>query len=183
MNHVSEKKLYLKHFKAICHAISTYDDLNVLTNHLSEGTCRRFKARGCSIMLMDERDNQLYPISSYGISDEYFNKGPVFWDEKYSAVSKGEPVYVEDMQNDPRVQYPDAAASEGIISMYSIPVKYRQTVIGVLRIYFGDAKQIHPEDIDSLLVMSEHLGLVIENNGLLMIIFLSIVFLQNKVQK
>jgi hypothetical protein len=59
MNQKPERKFYLEHFRAISHAISTYEDLNVLTNHLAEGTSRRFKAKGCSIMLLDERDNQL----------------------------------------------------------------------------------------------------------------------------
>ncbi|MGD8713183.1 MAG: GAF domain-containing protein [Desulfobacterales bacterium] len=161
-----ERKFYLRHFKAISHAISTYDDLSVLTDHLAEGTSRRFKAKGCSIMLLDERDRQLYHVSNYGISEEYLNKGPIFLNEKYSAMHKGEPVFVEDMQNDHRVQYPEAAAKEGIVSMLSIPIKCRKAVIGVLRIYYDTPIRIHDEDIDTLCVMSEHLGLVIENNGL-----------------
>ena len=166
MDQKLERKLYLGHFRAICHAISTYEDLNVLTNHLAEGTSRRFKAKGCSIMLLDERDDQLYPVSSYGISEDYLTKGPIFMDDKHSAIRKGEPVLVEDMQNDPRVQYPEAAAREGIISMLSIPIKCREAIIGVIRIYQGKPRLIHEEDIETLCVMSEHLGLVIENNGL-----------------
>ena len=110
MNQNPERKFYLRHFKAICHAISTYEDLGVLTKHLAEGTSRRFKAKGCSIMLRDERDNQLYHVSSYGISEDYLSKGPVFMDDKQCAICKGEPVFVKEIQNDPRVQYPEAAA-------------------------------------------------------------------------
>jgi signal transduction protein with GAF and PtsI domain len=161
-----ERKFYLKHFRAICHAISTYEDLNVLTSHLAEGTSRRFKAKGCNIMLLDERDNQLHTVSSYGLSENYLYKGPVLMDEKHCAICKGEPVLVEDMQNDPRVQYPEAAANEGIVSMLSIPIKCRESVIGVIRIYNNEYMVIHDEDIETLCVMSEHLGLVIENSGL-----------------
>ena len=50
--------------------------------------------------------------------------------------------------------------------MLSIPIKCRKAVIGVLRIYYDKLMRIHDEDIDTLCVMSEHLGLVIENNGL-----------------
>jgi len=166
MDQKLERKFYLEHFKAISHAISTYEDLNVLTNHLAEGTGRRFKAKGCSIMLLDERDNQLYHVSSYGISNDYLRKGPVIVNDKHCAIYKGEPVFVEDMQNDPRVQYPKAAAEEGIVSMLSIPIKCREAIIGIIRIYHGERRQIHDEDIDTLCVMAEHLGLVIENNGL-----------------
>lgn len=166
MNDELQRKFYLRHFKAISHAISTYDDLNVLTSHLAEGTSRRFKARGCCIMLTDESNHQLHSVSSYGISEEYLNKGPIFLDDKQSAIHKGEPVIIENMQKDPRVQYPAAAAKEGIVSMVSIPIKCRKAIIGVLRIYYDKPSRIHDEDIDTLCVMSEHLGLVIENNGL-----------------
>jgi signal transduction protein with GAF and PtsI domain len=161
-----ERKFYLRHFRAICHAISTYEDLDVLTNHLAEGTSRRFKAKGCCIMLLDERDNQLHTVSSYGLSDNYLYKGPIIMDQKYCALGKGEPILVKDMQSDPRVQYPEAAANEGIVSMLSIPIKCRETIIGIIRIYHGESRIIHDEDIETLCVMSEHLGLVIENNGL-----------------
>lgn len=166
MDQKTERKFYLEHFRAISHAISTYEDLNVLTNHLAEGTSRRFKAKGCSIMFLDERDNQLYPVSSYGLSENYLYKGPILIDEKHCAICKSAPVLIKDMQNDPRVQYPEAAANEGIVSMLSIPIKCREAIIGVIRIYHGEPRTIHDEDIETLCVMSEHLGLVVENNGL-----------------
>jgi GAF domain-containing protein len=84
----------------------------------------------------------------------------------YSAFVKGKPVLIEDMKNDPRIQYPEAAAKEGIASMLSIPITFRGTAIGLIRIYHSELKRFNEDDIDALGVLSEHLGLVIENNGL-----------------
>ena len=163
----SERRFYLKHFKSISHAIATYEDLETLMKHLVEGTSRSFKARGCSIMLLDERVHELFHVASHGISEEYLHKGPIlFVDDKQCAIYTGEPVHVEDMQNDPIVQYPKAAAREGIVSMLSIPIKCRKAVTGILRIYFGESRILHEEDVESLTIMTELLGLVIENNGL-----------------
>jgi signal transduction protein with GAF and PtsI domain len=161
-----KRKFYLKEFKAIAHAISSYEDLNLLINHLVEGTTRTFEAKGCSIMLYDDREKQLFPVSSHGISEGYLGKGPIFADDKHSAFFTGEPAFVEDMQNDTRVQYPSAAAKEGIVSMLSVPIKHRETVIGILRIYHGEKWIYNEEDIDALCVLAGLLGLVIENNGL-----------------
>jgi signal transduction protein with GAF and PtsI domain len=166
MSQKPARKFDLKEFKAISHAISIYEDLDLLINHLAEGTSRTFDAKGCSIMLLDEREDQLVTVSSYGVSDEYLQKGPLFVDEKYCAFVKGEPVFIVDLQNDSRIQYPDAAAKEGINSMLSIPIKFRETRIGLIRIYFANQKGLNEEDIDTLQVMAEHLGVVIENNGL-----------------
>lgn len=166
MNHNTERKIHLNEFKAISRAISTYEDLNLLATHMAEHMCRSFGVKGCSVMLFDEREGQLFRVSSYGVSEEYLQKGPVLIDEKYTAFVTGEPVFIENFQNDPRVQYPDAAAKEGIISMLSVPIKYKQAPIGLIRIYNDEIWHLDPEDLDSFCLLAEYMGLVIENNGL-----------------
>lgn len=166
MNRKPRRRFFLREFKAISHAISTYEDFNLLANHIAEGTARSFQAKGCSIMLLDDREKQLFLVASYGISDSYLRKGPIFADDKYCAFFTGEPVFVEDMTSDPRIHYPDAAVKEGITCMLSVPIKFRASIIGTIRIYQSEYWAIHEEDIDTLTVLAEHLGLVIENNGL-----------------
>ena len=166
MQEQPERKIYLQEYKAISRAISTYEDLNLLLNHITEGICWNFKVKGCSIMLYDEREKQLFHVSSHGISEEYLNKGPVFVDGKHSSFVTGEPVFVENFQDDPRVQYPDAATKEGFRSMLSVPIMSRKEPIGVIRIYNSEPWALHDEDLDSFRTLAEHLGLVIENHGL-----------------
>ena len=165
MGKAPERKFYIKHIKAIIHAIVNYDDLDLLLEHITEGTAKIFGAKGCSIMLMDEREHQLIHVRSYGISDEFLQKGPVVVDDKHSALHTEEPVYIEDLSKSPYAQYPDAVSKEGIVSMLSIPIKSRQATIGVLRIYHGERYKFHEEDMDTLCIMSAVLGMVIENNG------------------
>ncbi len=164
--HQPEKKFHLQHIKAISHSISTYEDLNLLFNHLTEGTTKTFGAKGCSIMLLDEREKQLFTVSSFDISEAYLQKGPLFIEDKYTALVTGEPVYVKDIQKSDIIQYPEAAKSEGIVSMLSIPIKYQNAVLGVIRIYMGEAIGFHEDDVDTLKLFGEHMGLVIEINGL-----------------
>lgn len=166
MSNEPERKFYLKEFKAISHAISTYGDLNLLINHLAEGTAKTFEAKGCCIMLFDDSENQLFVVSSYGISEEYLSKGPLLVDNKYGAFVKGEPVFVEDLSKDTRVHYPGAAEKEGIVSMLSIPILFRGESIGVIRIYHSKIKRFNDDDIDAFKILAEQLGLVIEYNGL-----------------
>lgn len=160
------KKFNLKEFKAISHAFSTYEDLSLLTNHFAEMIAKLLGVKGCCIMLYDDREQQLYRVGCYGISKKYLDKGPVFFNDKHSSLVTGEPTLVENMQSDPRVQYPEEAAMENIISMLSVPIKWLDSKIGILRIYHNDVFKIHDEDLDSICVLALHLGLVIENNGL-----------------
>ncbi|MDM8536871.1 GAF domain-containing protein [Desulfobacterales bacterium HSG17] len=156
----------LNEFKAMSRAISTYEDINLLATHMAEHMCRSFEVKGCSIMLFDERESRLFRVSSYGVSQEYLQKGPVLIDGKYTAFVTGEPVFIENFQNDIRVQYPEAAAKEGIISMLSVPIKYKNAPIGLIRIYNDEIWNLDPEDLDSFCLLAEYMGLVIENNGL-----------------
>lgn len=161
-----ERRISIRDFKTICRAIATYEDLNLLFEHLVEVISQAFDVKGCSLLIFDERERQLIRVSSFGISKEYLNKGPVFMDDKDSAFVKCEPVFVEDMQNDPRIQYPEAAAKEGIVSLLSFPVILRGAGIGLIRIYHSDYWALHEEDLDLLCVMQRLLAFVIENNGL-----------------
>ncbi len=166
MSQEPERKFYLKQFKAISNAISTYDNFNLLVNHLVEGVCRTFRVKGASIMLLDEIEDQLFRVSSYGISEEYLNKGPLFADREYCSIKSGKVEVVSDVQHDSRILYPEAAAAEGIVSLMSVPIMYRGRPIGIIRIYHDQPIQFHEEDADSLCVLANQLGVVIENNGL-----------------
>ncbi len=161
-----ERKFYLKEFKAIIRAISTYEDLNLLFKHFSEGLCNTFNVKGCCIMLYDEREKQLFCVSSFGISEDYLTKGPIFVDDKDSAFFTGKPVFIDDLQNDSRMQYTEAAAKEGFVALLSFPIRCRQTVIGLIRMYNNCHITLHDDDIESICILAEQLGLLIENNGL-----------------
>ena len=78
----------------------------------------------------------------------------------------GKPVFVDDLNSDPRVQYPAAGAEEGFTSMASFPIKCREAVLGIMRMYHTDRVLMHTDDIGSILVLCRQLGMAIEYNGL-----------------
>ncbi|MFH0730664.1 MAG: GAF domain-containing protein [Pseudomonadota bacterium] len=161
-----DRRLSLPQFKAISYAISNYEELNVLINHFVEGLCRAFKFKGASIMLYDDREKQLFHVGSYGVSEAYLNKGPIFCDEKQAVFSKKEAIFIDDLHQDPRVQYPKEAIEEGISSMVTFPIQCREATIGIIRIYHSEPIRFHADDIDSIRVLGHLLGLVTENQGL-----------------
>ena len=160
------RRIFLREFKTISHAISTYTDFALMISHVIESIVRAFKVKGCSLLLLDENENQLFHLRSHGVSDEYLKKGQILVDNSYSSFVTGKPVFIDDLQNDSRVQYPDAAAKEGFVSMFTVPVKCRETIVGLIRIYHDEPWIIHDDDINSSCVLAEHLGLAIEINGL-----------------
>ena len=160
------RRIYLHEYKAISRAISTYEDFNLLMNHFVEGVCRSFHVKGCSIMLYDDREKQLFRVSSHGLSQKYLSKGPIVIEDKHSSFFTGKPVFVQDLKTDPRAQYPEHAAQEGLVCMLSVPIKIRKETIGTIRIYNDEPWALHDDDTSSFCSLAEHLGLLVENNGL-----------------
>ena len=60
----------------------------------------------------------------------------------------------------------EAAKKEGFISMLSFPIKCRDTMLGLIRIYHNKSWFLNDEDMDAFSVLAKHLGLAIELNGL-----------------
>lgn len=162
----SQKRFRLSHFKAISLAIAQYEDLDILLSHFVEGLCRTFKLKAASILLYDEYESQLFRVAQYGMSETYLCKGPLLMDKNDDAFVRGLPVLINDMQSDSRVQYSEEARREGIVAMLSFPIKRANKVVGLIRAYHGEPIVLNEEDVDSISVLSQLLGVVIENNGL-----------------
>lgn len=96
------------------------------------------KAKACTIRLLNAERTELVIQAVAGLSPEYLNKGPILLSESkidQEVLDAGEPVYIADQRNDPRVLYPREATREGIVSGLCAPMMYRGRPEGVLRVY------------------------------------------------
>ncbi len=154
---------YLSAFIHITRAIISSADIQEVLQQIVRKTCETTGSKGCSLMLLDERGERLEVKSSYGLSDQYVGKGPVWADQSISETLKGKPIIIEDAIRDPKVQYPDEARGEGIASIISLPVILRERVIGVLRLYTSVPCRFTEDDVDFLSAIAMQSGLAIEH--------------------
>jgi len=154
---------YLSAFIHITRAISSSIDLKEVLHLIVKSTCEITGSKGCTLMLLDEKDQILELKSSYGLSDQYIGKGPISADKSISDTLKGKPIIIEDATSDPRVQYPQEAKQEGIASIVSVPILLRERIIGVLRLYTPVPCRFTQDDIDFLTAIAMQSGLAIEN--------------------
>ncbi len=166
MNKSKDQIFSFQKFYKLCTAITQYEDLDLLITHISKEICHDFMVKACCIMVFDDRENQLFRVSSSGLSDEYISKGPVFVKNDYENKNDDSPILIENMETDPRIQYPEAAKLEKINSLLIIPVKSRNSIIGEIRIYDEKKISVVQEDINTLCIIGQILGLIIENQGL-----------------
>ena len=65
--------------------------------------------KGCSLFLINRQSNELAVAASYGLSQEYLDKGPISSLRSIADSLKEGPVAIYDVADDPRLQYPDEA--------------------------------------------------------------------------
>ena len=100
----------------------------------------------------------------------YLDKGPIRLSRAEidrEALQGDGFAYVANMQNDPRVQYPQESAREGIVSMLSVGMRYKGRAIGALRVYTDHEQRFSPLRIDLLKAVAAQAAAAIENTRLL----------------
>ena len=118
--------------------------------------------KGCSVFLINRKTDELEVAASYGLSDEYINKGPVSALRSIALSLPEGPVAIYDVSDDPRIQYPDAAKNEGIASILSVPIVVAGRLIGALRIYTSEHWEFTLEDVNFVQAMAQIAGMAIE---------------------
>lgn len=110
--------------------------LQEVLDKLAEAAVKIVGVKACSIRLLDEEAGELKMRSTYGLSEEYRNKGVVSKnDTVIKAAFAGEAVVLDDMRVDGRVKYKEATIKEGLVSQLTVAMHFKGRAIGVLRLY------------------------------------------------
>lgn len=154
---------YLKSFKNLCKKINSSLEIREVLNSISKNTVEMLNIKGCTIYLLDEVNKNLKMSSSDGLSDAYMNKGPVESEKSIVETLSGKWVLVPDATNDNRIQYPDEAKKEGIVSILSVPMTVKNKIIGVLRIYTSEQREFTDVATEFISGLAEIGSIGIEN--------------------
>jgi len=158
---------YCRYYHALYHVATTINsslDPGAVLQAIVQNTAEGIGARGCSIMLLTPDRRELRHSANHGLSDLYLRKGPVSVDLSMSEALAGRSVAVMDAGSDPRVQYGPQNAEEGIASILSVPMRLREQIIGVMRIYSGEPRDFTGEDIE-FVEAAAHLGAIALENA------------------
>lgn len=122
--------------------------LQEVLDKLAEAAVKIIGVKACSIRLLDEEAGELKMRSTFGLSEEYRNKGVVSKnDTVIKAAFAGEAVILDDMRVDGRVKYQDATIKEGLVSQLTVAMQFRGQAIGVLRLYSPRPMHFHEDNI------------------------------------
>lgn len=138
-------------------------DVDDVIEHSVHELTKLLGLKGCAIMLLDRKTQELEVVSAHGLSDEYLNKGPVSALKSISrSISEG-PVAIFDVDDDPRLQYPEEAVREGISSILSMPLMLGGRPLGVLRFYTAEPWEFSERDLLFGQAVAAIISLTVEN--------------------
>jgi len=138
--------------------------LQEVLGKLAEAAVKIVRVKACSIRLLDEEAGDLKMRSTFGLSDEYRNKGVVCKnDTVIKAAFAGEAVVLDDVRVDGRVKYKEAAIKEGLVSQLTVAMQFRGRDMGVLRLYSPKPMHFDEDDINLARAVASQCAVAITN--------------------
>ncbi len=148
-----------RNISASIHSSSHLDEvLDLVVKKTTEGV----NAKGALIRILNLDTGELELSASHGLSERYLLKGYISTAKAMTDISRDDKIIIiEDVNTHPRVQYPIAAAEEGIVSMVDLPLTLGNHAVGILRIYFSEYRRFPEALVDFLSAVAEQCALAI----------------------
>ncbi len=136
-------------------------------------TAKVMDSKICSIMLLDEKREELVIAATQSLSQAYVNKPNLKVGQSVSGrvVLDKKPITVLDVRKEKGFMFPEIAKTEGIASLLSVPMMIKDRVIGVINSYTKSEHKFKKEEIDILQTVANQAAVAIENTHLSQEIF------------
>ncbi|HDI59638.1 MAG TPA: HD domain-containing protein [Desulfobacteraceae bacterium] len=138
---------FFKVFSEISGAVQDGEHLDGVLGLMLERIAEVLDAKGCTLRILEPGAHTLWIEEARGLSRPYLEKGPVAADPRRTEIFDPGPVVIRDVAHDPRVQYPEAALQEGIVSIVGLPVALVGGMRMLLRIYFDRPVDLTDDEI------------------------------------
>jgi len=160
---IFSKRIYLESYQNICKSISTSLSLKEVLDLIVTNVVKVMNMKASLVRLLNKEKNQLEIAASCGLSEKYVNKGPVEFDRSIEDALAGKAVSIYDITEDKSAKYRREAEKEGIRTILSIPLRFHDEVIGVLRMYTAEPLAYNEEDLKFLAAIAEQAAIAIMN--------------------
>ncbi len=145
-------------------SINSSLDLNKVLHILSANVAETIEVKGSAIRLLDEKRQTLELAASYGLSEQYLNKGPISAAEGPDReLLQGKPLVLRNAKKDKGITYKKEMEKEGIVSILSVPIRTKDEVIGILRLYSAYQREFAEDEILLIMALAHQGGLAIQN--------------------
>jgi len=143
--------------------------LEEILNLIVAVTAETMHSKICSIMLLNEKKQELIIKATQSLSEEYRNKPNIKVGQSISgkAVREKRPIAVLNVTKEPGYMFPQVAKKEGLCSMLSVPMAVKDRIIGVINVYTAEEHRFTEAEIDILQSIANQAAIAIENTQLM----------------
>ena len=160
----SSDRNFFSAFVSVSKAISSTLNLTQVLDLIVEHAISSLDLKAGALSLWNKKTNQLELIAQRNLSQEFLNKGPILADKSIpNAITTKRPVVVPDIDTECQLQYPEACKREGIRSILSIPLVFKDNVIGMLRLYDTKERDYTYREVEFITALAEQGAIAIEN--------------------
>jgi GAF domain-containing protein len=150
----------------IAHQVNSTLELKQVLKTLLSESVRAMNVKAGSIRLLERQKQVLHLASACGLSEAYLKKGEVQLARSpidRRVLNSGEPAAIGDVSMEEGFQYVDEASREGIRSVLVLPLRIRELMIGVMRLYSGNVRKFGPDEISLANAVADLGAIAIEN--------------------
>jgi len=168
MENISSIQTFYHAFRDISKSIHSSTRVEEVLHLAVRKTTEALNARGSILRILNLKTGELELNAAYGLSDRYLSKGHVSSTKVIEEIcQENRAIIVQDVQVDPRVQYPKEAKEEGIKMMVDLPLFMGQNVVGILRIFFDEQRAFSEEELNFAVAIAEQCALAIDKARLI----------------
>ncbi len=153
----------------VSQSITSERYLDEILNLIVVVTAEMLNSKICSIMLLDEKGEELSIKATQSLSEEYKKKPNIKVNHSLSGeVIKAKiPLAVYDVRKEERYRYRDLAVKENLTSMLSVPMVVKDKAVGIVNVYTKTPHHFTQDEIDVLQMVANQAAVAVENTKLM----------------
>ncbi len=160
---LQKERDFLKVFQEVTRLISSIHDPQQVMDLVVQRLPVLLEVDAATIRLLDGGTNTFVLGAAWGVSDEYLSRATIDTEEVMAALMNGEPTARTNI--DLSCDHDSCAfiSKEGVKSAMSLPIIYKEQIIGLLRLLTKDTRRFTHPEIDFAMSLAEQVGVAIAN--------------------
>ena len=153
----------------VSNTIRSEQYLDEILNLIVVITAEMLNSKICSIMLLDEKGEELAIKATQSLSDAYRRKPNLKVNSSLSGevIKTKEPLVVFDVRKEEKYFYRDLAIKEGLTSMVVVPMVVKHRAIGAINVYTKEPHSFSDEEVSVLQIVANQAAVAVENTKLM----------------
>jgi signal transduction protein with GAF and PtsI domain len=166
---MKKKVLQFDSLMRVSRSITSEDYLDEILNLIVVVTAEMLNSKICSIMLLDEKSNELVIKATQSLSEDYKKKPNLKVEGSLSGqvIKTKKPTAVFDVREEKSYRFRDLAIKEDLTSMLTMPMVVKDKAIGVVSVYTKTPHIFTQEEIDMLQIVANQAAVAVENTKLM----------------